>query len=138
MNQIARNHTDAADGFPRGYRYVIQDRSSPFTEQFRETLKTAGVNSLKFPARTTNLNSVAERFLRTVKESCLDNTILFGESSLREAVCQLVENCHQERNHQGIENKIIRPEFAEFPKSGTIRSRRRLGGLLRYDYRDVA
>ncbi len=138
MNQMARNLTDAADGFLRGYRYLIQDRSSLFTEQFRETLRSAGVEPLKLPARSPNLNAHAERFVRTIKESCLDNMILFGESALREAVFQFVEHYHQERNHQGLDNQIIRPEFAEFPQTGTIRSRRRLGGLLRYYYRDAA
>jgi hypothetical protein len=39
---------------------------------------------------------------------------------------------HTERNYQGLGNEIIQPEFAEFPDSGTIRSRQRLGVLLRY------
>ena len=69
MNQMARNLTDAADGFLRGYRYLIQDRSSLFTEQFRETLRSAGVESLKLPARSPNLNAHAERFVRTIKGS---------------------------------------------------------------------
>jgi len=138
MNQMARNLTDAAYGFLQGCRFLIQDRSSLFTEQFRETLRSAGVESLKLPARSPNLNAYAERFVRTIKESCLDNMILFGEASLREAVSQFVEHYHRERNHQGLENKIIRPEFPEFPQTGTIRSRQRLGGLLRYYYRDVA
>ena len=47
MNQMARNLTEAADGFLLGYRYLIQDRSSLFTEQFRETLRSVGVESLK-------------------------------------------------------------------------------------------
>jgi len=41
MNEMARNLTDAAGRFLQGYRYLIQDPSSLFTEQFRETLKTA-------------------------------------------------------------------------------------------------
>lgn len=138
MSQMARNLTDAADGFLRGYRYLIQDRSSLFTEQFRATLLSAGVESLKLPARSPNLNAYAERFVRTIKESCLDNLILFGESSLREAVSQFVEHYHQERNHQGLENKIIRPEFVEFPAGGSVHRRKRLGGLLNYYYRKAA
>ena len=137
-NQMARNLTDAADGFLRGYRYLIQDRSSLFTEQFRETLRSAGMEPLKLPARSPNLNAHAKRFVRTIKESCLDNMILFGESALREAVFQFVEHYHQERNHQGLENKIIRPEFAEFPAEGSVHRRKRLGGLLNYYYQKAA
>lgn len=91
MSQMARNPTDAADGFLRGYRLLIQKRSSLFTEQFRETLRSASVESLKLPARSPNLNAYAEGFVRTIKESCLYNMILSGESSWREAVSQFVE-----------------------------------------------
>ncbi|MBL9168806.1 MAG: transposase [Verrucomicrobiales bacterium] len=101
-------------------------------------MKTAGVESLSLPVRSPNLNAYAERFVRTIKESCLDNIILFGESSLREAVSQFVEHYHQERNHQGLENKIIRPEFAQFPAEGSLHRRKRLGGLLNYYYRQAA
>jgi putative transposase len=41
--------------------------------------------------------------------------ILIGESSLRRALSEFDLHYHAERNHQGLENKIIRPEFAEFP-----------------------
>ena len=64
--------------------------------------------------------------------------ILFGEASLREAVSQFTEHYHRERNHQGLENKIIRPEFVEFPAEGSVRRRKRLGGLLNYYYRKAA
>jgi hypothetical protein len=37
-----------------------------------------------------NLNSFAERWVRSVKEECLSNLILFGERSLRRALQQYV------------------------------------------------
>jgi putative transposase len=64
--------------------------------------------------------------------------IFFGESALRRAVSEFAFHYHTERNHQGLENKIIQPDFAEFPNSGLIRCRQRLGGLLRYYYREAA
>jgi transposase InsO family protein len=72
-----------------------------FTTEFVEILKSTGVPSVKLPPRSPNLNAHAERFVRTIKESCLERMILFGESSLRKAVHELVEHYHRERNHQG-------------------------------------
>ena len=138
MLQMARNLTEACDGFLRGTRFLIHDRSTLFTDQFRETLKSVGVEPLRLPARSPNLNAFAERFVRSVKESCVERMIFFGESALRRAVAEFALHYHTERNHQGLENKIIQPEFQEFPKVGTIRSRQRLGGLLRYYYREAA
>ena len=49
----------------------------------------------------------------------------------KESPCQAAESL------KGLENKIIRPEFAEFPAEGSVRRRQRLGGLLNY-YRKAA
>jgi putative transposase len=93
---------------------------------------------VRLPPRSPNLNAYAERFVRTIKEGCLDRVILIGESSLRRAVSEFVIHYHQERNHQGLGNQIIEPEFDRFPTTGAIDCRKRLGGLLRYYYREAA
>ena len=100
-------------------------------EYLREEVR---VKSVRLPARSPNLNAFAERFVRTIKEECLDRMILVGEGSLRRAVGQFCEHYHRERNHQGLENKIIEPEFGSAGK-GEVNCRERLGGLLRYYYR---
>jgi putative transposase len=64
--------------------------------------------------------------------------ILIGEGSLRRTVDQFCDHYHRERNHQGLENKIIEPEFGS-AEEGEVNCRERLGGLLRYYYyRDAA
>jgi hypothetical protein len=63
---------------------------------------------------------------------------LFSEMSLRRFVEEYVAHFHQERPHQGLENKPIQPEFANPNRAGAIQCRKRLGGLLKYYYRDAA
>src|SRR5467141_3024433 len=95
MTQVSRNLTDADDGCLRGKRFLIHDRDPRFTVAFRETLAAAGVQVVRLPPRSPNLNAHAERFVRTIKESCLDRMILFGEESLRTAIHNFVAhyNC---------------------------------------------
>ena len=50
----------------------------------------AGVESVKLPPRSPNLNAYAERFVRSIKESCLKRMIFFGEESLRTATSSLI------------------------------------------------
>ena len=138
MKQMARNLTDGLGGFMSGCRYLIHDRASVFSEDFRMILLAVGIESARLPARSPNLNAFAERFVRSIKESCLDRMLLIGESSLHRATSEFLLHYHSERNHQGLGNKIIRPEFAQFPSEGAINSRKRLGGLLRYYYREAA
>lgn len=138
MKQVARNLTDGLDGFLHGCRYLIHDRSSLFTPEFAMILESVGIETVRLPAHSPNLNAYAERFVRTIKEGCLDLMILIGEGALRRAVSEFVLHYHTERNHQSLENKIIRPEFSEFPRAGEVRCRERLGGMLRYYYRAAA
>jgi len=138
MSQIARNLTDADDGVLAGKRYLIHDRDPLFTAEFLRTLDTTGVKSVKLPPRSPNLNAHAERFVRGIKESCLDRMIFFGEASLRTAIWNFVEHYHTERNHQGLSNRIICPEEGHLGASGAIQRRQRLGGTLNYYYRAAA
>jgi putative transposase len=100
MGQIARNLTDAVDGFFLGKGYLIHDRDPLYTQEFLSMLAEAGIASVKLPPRTPNLNAYAERFVRTIKEDCLDRMILFGEKSLRNSVQHFSAHDHFERNHQ--------------------------------------
>src|SRR6516165_7984174 len=69
VSQVARNLSDAAEGFLIGKRYLIHDRDPLFTAEFLEILKSTGVQSVKLPPSSPNLNAHAERFVRTIKES---------------------------------------------------------------------
>ena len=95
------------------------------------------MESVKLPPRSPNLNAYAERFVKTIKESCLERMILFGEDSLRNAVHHFVEHYHLERNHQGLDNRLITPIGTQV-ESGPVRKRQRLGGMLNYYYRRPA
>jgi putative transposase len=68
MEQVARNATDGIDGFLAGKRYMITDRDSRFTKEFRGILHAAGINVIRTPPRAPNLNAYAERFVRSIKE----------------------------------------------------------------------
>ena len=83
--QIARNFTNADDGFLNGAHYLIHDRDPLFTEAFKELLGSAGVKTVKLPARSPDLNAYAERFVRSIKSECLAQIIPLGERHLRTA-----------------------------------------------------
>ena len=66
--------------------------------------------------------------------------ILFGEASLRKVLSDYVLHFHDERNHQGKGNVILfpRPEDRIGESTGQIQTRERLGGLLKFYYREAA
>ena len=83
MKQVARNLTDVSDGFLLNSRYLIMDRDTKYTNDFRGHLDQEGVKPVRCPVRAPNCNAYAERFVRSIKEECLDRMILFGEASLQ-------------------------------------------------------
>jgi len=80
--QIARNVSDAEDGFLRDKKYLLMDRDAKFSEAFRDILEQTGVKAVRLPPRSPNLNPHLERFNRSIKEECLERMIFFGEKSL--------------------------------------------------------
>jgi len=129
MKQMARNLTDPLVGFLRDKRYLLMDRDSKYSEAFRHLLEQAGVHCVRLPARSPNLTPHIERFMRTIKEECLDRMILFGENSLQKATHEFLAHYHRERNHQGIDNRILDAGDEVGQLQGEIRCRQRLGGM---------
>ena len=138
IKQIARNVTDPIDGFLLDTRYLIMDRDAIFTVEFRNFLRHECVKSVRLPPRSPNLNAYAERFIRTIKENCLNRMIFFGEQSLKKAVKEFATYYHHESNHQGIGNRLIDPQEEIGAADGPVACRERLGGMLRYYYREAA
>lgn len=136
--QVARNVTDAEEGFLRGKRYLLMDRDTKFSAEFRGTFDAVGVKPLRLPARSPNLSAHIERFMRSLKEECLERMIFFGEESLHTAIVAYMGHFLRERNHQGIGNRLLIPGREVGEKAGEVMCRERLGGLLRYYYRKAA
>jgi len=89
--------------------------------------------------RSPNLNEYAQRWVQSVNEGALSQLILCGRRSLQRALKEYVAQDHQERNHQGKGNVLFMPATDRTPRrDGPIRSRERLGGLLKYDERQAA
>ena len=137
MLQIARNLTDGFDGFLTKKRYLIHDRDPLFTKAFREVLSNVGVRSLRLPPKSPNLNAYCERFIRSIKDECLNRIIPIGETHLRHAVHEYVEHYHHERNHQGMSNRLLEAQTST-SSIERVECDERLGGLLKFYRRQHA
>ena len=118
MAQAARN-LSGFDGALVKARYLIHERDAKYTAPFDAILQSSGIDIIKVPPRSPNLNAFAERFVLSIKTECLGNLILFGERSLRKAVSEYIAHYHHERPHQSLDNRIPFPlkEPAKAPQS---------------------
>lgn len=139
MLQMGRNVTDLEDGLVSGTRILLIDRDTKYCGEFRDFLSRGGTTVIRLPPRSPNLNAYAERFVGSIKTECLNRLIFFGEGSLRRAVGDFMKHYHEERNHQGLGNQLIRPAANDSRfRTESVNMRSRLGGLLNYYYRAAA
>jgi transposase InsO family protein len=96
-------------------------------------IRDEGTKVIRLPPRSPNLNAYAERFVRSIKDECLDRMIFVGQGSLRRGVAEYVSHYHTERNHQGLENRLLAPSTM-LANDGVVANRARLGGTLNFYY----
>jgi transposase InsO family protein len=131
MQQLVRTLAMAEDGTAPVPQVLICDRDRKWSGDVRRRLHDAGIRLVLTPERAPNANAYAERFVRSIKEECLDRLIPIGEGHFRRAVTDYVEHYHAERNHQGIGNRLISgPSVIQM--TSRVRRRPRLGGLLNF------
>ena len=138
MLQAGRNLIDSESGALRGKGYLILDRDTKYTDQFRRLIRGSGTNVIRLPPRSPNLNAYAERFVCLIKFERLDRMIFIGHAALRCAVTEYMDHYHQERNHQGLNNRLIRRTETNTAYDGLVHRRPRLGGMLNFYYRVAA
>ena len=92
---------------------------------------------MQTPFQAPNANACAERFVGSVRAECLAQIVPLGERHLRAAVRAFVDHYHQERPHQSLGNARIAPKTTSIG-TGPVRCRERLGGVLRFYYREAA
>ncbi len=129
---------DRGDGFLKDARYLIHDRDPLFTRSFCKILNSSNVETVKLPARSPNLNAHAERFIRSIKSECLAKIIPLGERHLRHAVKEYTEHYHVERNHQGLDNRLVEEPPGVVDMNFAVVRHERLGGVLNYYERKAA
>jgi transposase InsO family protein len=137
MLQVGRYLLDTEDGALAGKSYLIVDRDTKYSKRFRDFIAEGGTEVIRLPPLSPNLNAFAERFVRSIQEECLTKMIFVGQGSLRRALTEYMAHFHEERNHQGLENRLIRERPAVAANDAIIHRRIRLGGMLSY-YRRVA
>lgn len=121
-----------------GKRKLIIDRDTKYCAEFRHRLEQSGTAIIRLPPRSPNLNAYAERYVGSIKAECLNRLNFFGDASLRRAVGEFTLHYHQERNHQGLDNRLLLEAANDTEYGGHIVRRSKLGGMLNFYHRASA
>jgi len=112
MRQQARNL--AIEDRLEKVRFLLHDRDAKFSGPFDEIIRSGGVRVIKTPIRSPRANAVAERWVRTVRNECLDHLLVFGRRHLERVLRDYLAHFNVERPHRSL---------ALVPPAGSPRSR---------------
>jgi len=86
-------------------KFLIRDRDSKFTTVFDDVLTGTGVRIIKTPIRSPRANSLAERYVGTLRRECLDHLLIYGERHLRRVLAEYAQHYNEHRPHQSREQR---------------------------------
>jgi putative transposase len=133
-------HLREATPFGHAPKYLICDNDSKFGSCFARVAATSAIEILKTPYHAPRANAICERFMRSVRQECLDYLLILHERQLQRMLKAYVMYFNLARPHQGIQQQL--PD-----SSGSSRATAQAGTKvvaipilagLHHDYRTVA
>ncbi len=118
-------------------RFLIHDRDAKFPAAFDTVFRAENVTSIRTPYQAPKANAFAERWIRSVREDCLDHLLILNERHLQRVLQEYVTYFNDARPHQGLDQHCPVPRMRP-PGQGCIRRRDVVGGLIHDYYRTAA
>jgi putative transposase len=118
-------------------RFLIRDNDKKFSISFDSVFVSEGVEIVRTPFQAPKANAIAERWVRSVREECLDRLFILNERHLYRVLNEYITYYNGARPHQGIEQRTpIASNRSTY--QGDIRCRDVLGGIIHDYYRQAA
>jgi transposase InsO family protein len=139
VTQVARNFASDLEDAGRRFRFLIRDRDTKFTANFDEVFASIGVETIRTPVRSPRANAYAERFVRTIREECLDHLLVVSRQHLESVLDKYVQHYNQARPQRGLHLGQPIPRSLPLPPidDGTATRRDILGGII-HEYERAA
>jgi putative transposase len=101
MTQQGRNL--AVEERLKNVRFLLHDRDAKFSGPFDALIRSERVRVIKTPVRAPKANAIAERWVRTVRNECLDHVLVLGRRHLEQILRGYVAHFNAERPHRSLE-----------------------------------
>jgi hypothetical protein len=118
-------------------RFLIHDRDAKFPTAFDTVFATEGSTIIRTPYQAPKANACAERWIRSVREECLDQLLILNERHLHRVLTEYVAYYNYARPHQGL-NQQCPVALLQSTTQGPVYRRDVLGGIIHDYYRQAA
>jgi putative transposase len=130
VTQVARTFASDLEDAGRRFRFLIRDRDTKFTASFDVVFRASRIEAIRTPVRSPKANAFAERFVRTVREDCLDHLIVVSRRHLAAVLSEYVRHYNRARPHRGLRLDQPIPRPMTFTSEDKIVRHDVLGGLI--------
>jgi transposase InsO family protein len=112
-------------------RYLIHDRDGCFGASFNRRVASLRIKQIRTPVKAPKANAVAERWVRTVRNECLDHRLIFGHQHLQRTIDEYVAYYNRWRPHRSLGQIAPCPDLKEPPEKSPshLAAKPILGGL---------
>jgi transposase InsO family protein len=136
VTQVARNFASDLDA-GRRFRFLIRDRDTKFTASFDAVLASIGIEAIRTPVASPRANAFAERFVRTVRQECLDHLLVVSRRHIENVLGEYLRHYNAVRPHRGLDLAPPVPRPALTITDGNVVRHDILGGII-HEYRRAA
>jgi hypothetical protein len=141
VTQQARNLVMQLGEQERRFQLVIHDRDTKFSRAFDDVFRSEGFAVIRTPLQAPNANAFAERWVRTVRNDCLDRILILGRRHLERVLRVYSSHYNEHRPHRALQ--LAPPDGGNSTADGNahasadLRRRDLLGGLI-HEYQRAA
>jgi len=118
-------------------KYLIRDHDTKFTDAFDTVFEAEGIEIVDIPYQAPNANAIAEQWVRSVREECLDKVIILNARHLHRVLTEYVAHYNTRRPHQSLAQDGP-CGLGPLTSQGQISYRTVLGSIIRDYYREAA
>jgi putative transposase len=137
VTQVARNFASELEDAGHHFRFLIRDRDAKFTPSFDTVLASIGIETIRTPVASPRANAFAERFVRTVRQECLDHLLVVLQRHLEALLAEYLRHYNEARPHRSLDLDQPLPRPATTIANGRVIRRDVLGGIV-HEYERAA
>lgn len=127
--QQARQFVWQLDENPTTFRCLIRDNDRKFTGTFDAVFNSKQIAVVPTPVQAPNANAYAERWVRSVRQECLNWVLILNEQHLRRLLKVYIAHYNTTRPHQALDQQTPIPSSNPI-RRGRICRRQLLGGII--------
>jgi putative transposase len=136
VNQQARHIQGKFQESGLTFTHLIRDNDGKYGAAFDAIFASEGIQVVHTPFQAPRANAYAERWVRSVREACLDQVIVLNHGHLAHILREYAHYFNERRPHQGLDQQMPSPPMTQLT-DGTVCCHDILGGII-HDYYRVA